>query len=113
MVFAQVDGDYQNGALYGDDFQRKRTPHEAWTRLGDWGAIVNPDTGRALAMVSGSGKGILGLMDWGKDGGHFWFDDDLTIAPHSTCELVAYLALAESLEEAKRYESMKQLTMGQ
>ncbi|MFN2272468.1 MAG: GNAT family N-acetyltransferase [Anaerolineae bacterium] len=111
IVFVQVDGDHQNGALYGDDFQRKRSPHEAWTRLGDWGAIVNPDTGRALAMVSGSGKGILGLTDWGKDGGHFWFDDDLTIAPHGTCELVAYLALAESLEEARRYESMKQLTM--
>jgi hypothetical protein len=111
MVFVQVDGDHQNGALYGDDFQRKRSSHEAWTRLGDWGAILNPDTGRALAMVSGSGKGIVGLMDWGKDGGHFWFDDDLTIAPHGNCELVAYLALAESLEEAKRYESMKQLTM--
>jgi len=113
IVFAQVDGDHRNGALYGDDFQRKRSPHEAWTRLGDWGAIVNPDTGRALAMVSGSGKGILGLTDWGKDGGHFWFDDELTIAPHGDCELVAYLVLAESLEEAKRYEAMKQLTMGQ
>jgi RimJ/RimL family protein N-acetyltransferase len=111
FVFAQVDGDHRNGALYGDDFQRKRSPHEAWTRLGDWGAIVNPDTGRALAMASGSGKGLLGLTDWGKDGGHFWFDDELTIAPHGTCELVAYLALAESLEEAKRYESMKRLTM--
>jgi RimJ/RimL family protein N-acetyltransferase len=106
IVFVQVDGNHQNGVLYGDDFQRKRSPHEAWTRLGYWGAIVNPDTGRALAMVSGSGKGILGLTDWGKDGGHFWFDDELTIAPHGDCELVAYLALAESLEEAKRYEVM-------
>ena len=50
-------------------------------------------------------------MDWGKDGGHFWFDSDLTIASHGACELVAYLALAESLEEARRYEAMKRLAM--
>ena len=105
-VFAQVDGDHRNAVLYSDSFQRKRTPHQAWARLGSWGAVVNPDTGRALAMVSGSGEGILGLMDWGKDGGHFWFDDELTIAPHGDCELVAYLVLAESLEEAQRYGVM-------
>jgi hypothetical protein len=55
----------------------------------------------------------MGLMTWGKDGGHMWFDDVFTVPPEDSRELVAYLALAESLEQAKQYKVMKQLTMSQ
>ena len=107
FVCPQVDGEHRNSAVYADDWQRKRTPHEAWARVGSWGAVVNPDTGRAMVMVSASGDKLLGLSDWGKDGGHFWCDEVLTVPAHERYEQVAYLALAGSLEEARCYDTLK------
>jgi hypothetical protein len=42
-------------------------------------------------------------MDWGVDGGHLFVKNEAVVAPHGSHKLVTYLALAESLEEAKQY----------
>jgi hypothetical protein len=42
-------------------------------------------------------------MDWGNDGGNMHIFDTTELAPNATAELVVYLALAGSLEEARRY----------
>lgn len=109
FVCPQVDGEYRKSVLYADNLQRKRMPQEAWSRIGYWGAVVNPVSGRGMAMISGSGKALLGLADWGKDSGHFWYDDVLLVPPFESRELTAYLVLAESLEEARRYEALKDI----
>ncbi len=45
-------------------------------------------------------------MDWGVDGGHLFFENEVTLAPHDSHELVAYLALTGSLDEARRYSCL-------
>jgi ribosomal protein S18 acetylase RimI-like enzyme len=103
LAFLQVDGQHKNTVLYGDGYQRKRTSQMSYTYPGPWGAAVNPDTGRALAMVGASGERLVELANWGVDGGHLFFYNRVTLAPQGSHELVAYLALTESLEEAQRY----------
>lgn len=109
LTFWQVDGQHENGVLHGDGLQRKRTPHMAWPLVGSWGAVVNPASGRAAVMVGASGKKRVRLTDWGVDGGHLFFDNDVVLTPHGSHELAAYLALAESREEAKRYRCLASL----
>jgi hypothetical protein len=57
-------------------------------------------------MVGASGEKRIELSDWGVDGGHLVFYNYPVLAPHGTHEMVAYLALTESLEEAERYASL-------
>jgi hypothetical protein len=108
LAFLQVDGQHKDTVLYGDGYQRKRTSQMSYTYPGPWGAAVNPDTGRAVVMVGASGERLVELANWGVDGGHLFFYNRVTLAPQGSHELVAYLALTESLEEARRYEAMKQ-----
>ena len=106
LTFCQVDGQYQDTVLYGDGLQHRRTPHLSWSYVGPWGAAVNPISGRAVVMVGASGKRRVQLSDWGVDGGYPFFYNHVVLAPHGSHEMVAYLALARSLEEAKRYSSL-------
>jgi ribosomal protein S18 acetylase RimI-like enzyme len=108
LAFLQVDGQHKDTILYGDGYQRKRTPQMSYTYPGPWGAAVNPDTGRAVVMVGASGERLVELANWGDDGGHLFFYNRVTLAPQSSHDLVAYLTLAESLEQARQYG---QLTM--
>jgi ribosomal protein S18 acetylase RimI-like enzyme len=111
LAFLQVDGQHEETVLYGDSYQRKRTPQMSYTYTGPWGAAVNPGTGRAMVMVGASGERLVELANWGVDGGHLFFYNRVTLAPQGSYDLVAYLALTESLEEARQYGAMKQLTM--
>jgi GNAT superfamily N-acetyltransferase len=106
LTYCQVDGAYKDTVLYGEGYQRKRTPQTPWLTVGPWGAAVNPQSGRAMVMVGGSGKKGVELSDWGVDGGHLMFYNSVVLEPLGSHELVTYLALAESLEEAKRYEAL-------
>jgi ribosomal protein S18 acetylase RimI-like enzyme len=106
LAFCQVDGQHQETVLYGEGFQRKRTPQTSWAKVGTWGAAVNPASGQAVVMVGASGEKRIELSDWGVDGGHLVFYNYPVLAPHGTHEMVAYLALTESLEEAERYASL-------
>ena len=106
LAFCQVDGQYGDTILYGDGFQRKRTPQTSFLRVGPWGAAVNPVTGRALVHVLASGEKRMELGDWGVDGGHLFAYNRVSLVPDGNCEMVTYMALSESLEEAKRYGSL-------
>jgi hypothetical protein len=113
LAFCQVDGRHQETVLYGEDFQRKRTPQMAYLRVGPWGAAVNPDSGRAVVHVVASGGQRIELGDWGVDGGHLFAYKRVVLAPHSSRAMVTYLALTGSLEEAKRYGSFAAEIAGQ
>jgi GNAT superfamily N-acetyltransferase len=109
LAFCQVDGRYGDTILYGDGFQRKRTPQTSWLRVGPWGAAVNPDSGRAMVHVLASGEKRIELSDWGIDGGHPFAYNRVVLPPHGTHEMVTYLGLCGSLEEAKRYGSLAEI----
>jgi hypothetical protein len=106
LAFFQVDGQHENALLCGHNLQRKRTSQMAWPLVGSWGAVVNPSTGRAAVMVAASGRKRVKLDDWGVDGGHLAFDYEAVLPPYGNHELVAYLALTGSLDEAKRYRCL-------
>jgi hypothetical protein len=113
LAFCQVDGRHQETVLYGEDFQRKRTPQMSYLRVGPWGAAVNPNSGRAVVHVVASGGKRMELGDWGVDGGHLFAYNRVVLAPHSSRAMVTYLALAGSLEEARRYGSLAAEIAGQ
>jgi hypothetical protein len=46
------------------------------------------------------------LSDWGVDGGHLFLYNHVVLKPLGSHSLVVYLALTESLEEAKRYRGL-------
>jgi hypothetical protein len=111
MTYLAVDGDHTHGILHGEvarvgAVQRKRGDGFTMHRIGTWGAVVNPDTGRAAAVVIADRKHTLRWLDGGKLGGHFMFSGGQTLAPQASFELVAYLALAESLDEARLYAGL-------
>ena len=106
LAFWQVDGQHEKGVLHGNGLQRKRTSQMAWPHVDSWGAVVNPASGRAAVMVGASGKKRIVLMDWGVDGGHLFCNSDVVLAAHGSHELMAYLALTDSLDEAKRYRCL-------
>jgi hypothetical protein len=106
LAFFQVDGQHENALLCGHNLQRKRTSQMAWPLVGSWGAVVNPSTGRATVMVAASGRKRIELADWGVDGGHLAFNYEAVLPPYGSHELVAYLALTGSLDEAKRYRCL-------
>jgi len=106
LAFMQVDGEHKNSVLHADGLQRKRTPHMAWSQVGSWGAVVNPATGRAMVAVGASGEKRVKLSDWGVDGGHIFYYNRVVLEPHGSHEMIAYLALVESLEEARRYRCL-------
>jgi hypothetical protein len=115
MLYAQVDGDYGNSVLYGESpyvgtqdntVQRKRTTYSNWVRVGNWAAIVNPETGRAITVVCSSAPESITLMDTGQQGGHLLVSQQKVLAPHATNELVIYAALVDSLEQARQYRNL-------
>jgi ribosomal protein S18 acetylase RimI-like enzyme len=108
MLYCQVDGAYANAELYGESphvgaVQRKRSSHHQWLRVGNWAAVVNPSSGRALTVVCPSQPNSINLMNTGEHGGHLMVNQSRMIAPHGTNELVIYVALVESLEQARPY----------
>jgi GNAT superfamily N-acetyltransferase len=106
LAFCEVDEDYEEAILHSDGFQHKRTPQSFWINAGSWGAAVNPTSGRALVHIGASSRRQIELADWGTAGGHLFAYNRAVLAPHASHELVSYLALVESLEEAERYSSL-------
>ena len=109
LTFVQVDGTHKNGAAHTPAFHRKRTPHMTWAVTSPWVAIENPDTGHAMIAVHATGWQQLLAMDWGTHGVHFNVFETVNVPPKGVYELTVYLALAESVNEAKRYEVLKNL----
>lgn len=106
LAFCQVDGRHDNSTLHSDGIQRKRTPIMAEPVVERWGAVTNPESGRTLVMVNGISTAWLELNDWGKDGGHLSCHKAAVVPPHGQDELIVYLALSDSLDEARRYAAL-------
>ncbi len=106
LSFFQVDGAHENAVIHAHGLQRKRTPDMAWPNVGSWVAVENPETGRAMATVAASGYRRQIVMDWGLDGGHTYVMDYFNVPPLGSRELIAYYALAETLQEARNYEAL-------
>jgi ribosomal protein S18 acetylase RimI-like enzyme len=106
LTFCQLDGRYDNATLHADNVELKRTPEMTWVVTGAWGAATNPDSGKTLVAVKDTPGAWIELSDWGQDGGHV-FGFKRTLIPPGGCEeMVVFLALSSSPEEAQRYAGL-------
>jgi hypothetical protein len=104
LSYFQVDGAYDNAVLVTDGMERKRTKSMYWEwHPSCWTAVVNPDTGRAITVITASGRRETFLHDLGPEGGHVWLSEEAQIPPHSHHEMITYLVLADSLAQGKQY----------
>ncbi|MEM7125554.1 MAG: GNAT family N-acetyltransferase [Chloroflexota bacterium] len=114
-IYCQVDGDMSRGALHGDypgvgAIHRKRSEQNADVCVDTWAAVENPETGRAIVVVAGErGQSVL-LEDADSMGGHIWVDHGKHLPPNGQHEMVTYMALAGSVEEAKRYAALNSMS---
>ncbi|RIK37770.1 MAG: hypothetical protein DCC55_23265 [Chloroflexi bacterium] len=111
MLFCQADGSYDNAVLYGESpyaghVQRKRSIASQWIRVGNWAAVVNPTSGRALTAVCPSQPESIVLLNSGQRGGHLMATQSKPVAPESATELVLYVALVDSLAQAREYRCL-------
>ncbi len=111
MVFCQVDGRFDNAVLCGENsyaglVQRKRASRGVWIRVGNWGAVVNPASGRAILVASPSTPDSVMLLDGDQEGGHLLITQHKPLAPDAAKELVIYAALVDSLDAARQYAGL-------
>jgi hypothetical protein len=89
----------------GRGLRRPGSAQHAAGRPHHWSTVTNPGTGRTAILVSP--YPAVCLMDWGDVGGHLGCWSHVDVLPGSTTERVCYIALCESLEQAKRYACLK------
>ena len=111
MLFCQVDGRFDNAVLYGENpyaglVQRKRAATGVWIRVGNWGAVVNPASGRTLCVACPNPSDSVLLLDGDKEGGHLLITQQKPLTPNAAKELVVYAALVDSLDAARQYAGL-------
>ena len=105
--FLQPDGEKRDTILFSADYERKRN-HWYFEHLGGhWAAAANPRTGRTFVLVTPENE--VRLDSWGTDGGHLKLMTRHEVPAHGVKEMTAYLVLADSREEARRYAVLKDL----
>ena len=106
-LFLKPDGEMADTVLFSADGERKRRPWYVEQDGGHWAAAANPRTGRTFVLVS-PGSGVR-MDSWGADGGHLKLMRGHEVAARGVSEETAYLVLAGSREEARRYAVLKDL----
>jgi len=106
LSFCQPDGRYDNTTLHTDGVQLKRAQVMNWVVGGNWGTATNPESGRTLVAVKGTPDAWMELSDWGQDGGHLFGFKRTLIPPQGRAEMIVYLALADSLDDGRRYAAL-------
>ncbi len=107
-LFLQPDGESHDTVLFSADYERKQQADWYFRHHGGhWAAAVNPRTGRTFVLVSP--LKVIRLDSWGTSGGHFRLNTKSEVPAHGVKEVTAYLVLADSREEARRYAVLKDL----
>ena len=108
VSFLQPDGSRARTTVFGPEHQFKHTERIFWVEFGHWGAAQNPDTGRALALISPTPKVMM--SGWGADGGHLALLTSIEVPAHDSIELVGYFVIADDIESVRHYAALKDLT---
>ena len=106
-LFLKPDGEMDDTVLFSADGDRKRRPWYVEQDGGHWAAAANPRTGRTFVLVSPE-NGVR-MDSWGADGGHLKLMREHDVTAWGVSEATAYLVLAGSREEARRYAVLKDL----
>ncbi|MCY3712013.1 MAG: GNAT family N-acetyltransferase [Gemmatimonadetes bacterium] len=106
-LFLKPDGEMDDTVLFSADSERKRRPWYVEQDGGHWAAAANPRTGRTFVLVA-PGSGVR-MDSWGDAGGHLKHMREHEVPARGVSEETAYLVLAGSREEARRYAVLKDL----
>lgn len=107
-AFVQPDGSSAATTLWGAHGQQlKQNDRITWLVTGHLVAAQNPATGRTLALVSP--EPLARMASWGADGAHMALFDKAVLPTNGSLERIGYLVLAETLDEALRYEVLRDL----
>ena len=97
-----------NTVLHADGYQRNRSPRAPSIDGKHWAAAQNPDTGRAIALISPTLS--VAIDDWGTHGGHLKQRLHHTIPPQDKIEMTGYFAIAENRDEVDGYAALQHMT---
>ena len=106
-LFPNPDGEMGDTVLFSADYERKRNPWYFEHLGGHWAAAANPRTGRTILLVSPENE--VRMDNWGTDGGPLKLKKRHEVPARGRAEMTAYLVLAGSREEARRYGVLKDL----
>ena len=106
-IFVQPDGSRARTTLWGPDRQRKHSDRMAFIKTGHWAAAQNPDTERAIALVSPLPE--VSMAGMGSEGGHFELMTHWSVPANGMIEVVAFLVLTDDIDSARRFEALKDL----
>src|SRR5205823_3928529 len=82
----------------------KPSPRFTWLTGGSWGAALDPESGEGLALVVPDSK--VSLVAFGQGDGNLWLADRIRVRPRGTTEVMGYLVVARSLEEARAWSAL-------
>ena len=100
-VFAGLGGQPKDLVLRGPGIVARPNPVINFAHGQPWGALVRPVSGECLLMVGE--RGGVSLIDWGQDGRSLGSAHECRLAGHELYEEVFYLALTDSLDDARGY----------
>ena len=106
-LFPKPDGEMGDTVLFSADYERRRNPWYFEHLGGYWAAAANPRTGRTVMLVSPEKE--VRMDNWGADGGPLKLKKRHEIPARGRAEMTAYLVLAGSRDEARRYAVLKDL----
>lgn len=106
-LFPKPDGEMGDTVLFSADYERRRNPWYFEHLGGYWAAATNPRTGRTLVLVSPEHE--VRMDNWGAEGGPLKLKKRHEIPARGRAEMTAYLVLAGSRDEARRYAVLKDL----
>ncbi len=74
-----------------------------------WAAIENPEHQSVVCLVSSWQPANIEIMDFGDDGAHVFTTGRMLLHPNQELEMLDWLVLCESLEEARKYETLSEI----
>ena len=108
---ARITLPLRGGPVRGNWAEFPHDADEAFKRTNSyaerWAAAEDRGSGRTLSLTSP--VPLVTLAAFNQAGGHLKLLPDITVPPHGSAELVAYLAVSDTLEEARRYSCLRDL----
>jgi len=106
-IFCAPDGASDRTLLFRQGRQIPPGEQSPSLSAGHWAAAGNPETGRALVLVSSRPDVVMD--GWGIHGNHLGLRPELTVPPEGTAELIAYLSVIKDLAHAAPWGMLKDL----
>jgi len=110
-IWTQPGGSCENVVLHYQQDKthkhRRRGQYDAELQSGKWAAVENPDTGDTLVFVATDQDGEIEAWDSGKNGAHFSSNAPFHLEDDERKEVVHYLVLTSSIEQARAYKVLK------